>query len=98
MHTKFDDVYSLRQKTTGGWPCWPYCPVKKYAQKGQMPICGLVMDTRPLTASGSQEEVEPIVYVGLNLFKSWTKEEFEKCEKLKFDSMDHLVADGWMVD
>ena len=81
-----DDVEFLRQ---GKWPNWPFCPVKRY-EKGELQ-CGLVYDNM-------DDGVVPMVLM-INLFAlSITEEVYDGLEKHKYDSIELLVADGWMVD
>lgn len=83
---QFDDVKFL--DNPGAWPCWPLCPVKRYEQTDDaMPNCGVVIT-----------EV-PIVYE-TNMFAllTMTSAEIEALKKHKYDSMEELVADGWLVD
>jgi hypothetical protein len=82
----------MRQEYSGGWPRWPYLPVKKSNPKAGFPTCGILIDSGPL---GKGVEVKPIVY-NHNLFDSrpmgWTK------ILAQYSSLEELVDDGWVVD
>jgi len=81
-----DDVKFLNRPNV--WPCWPLCPVKRYEPANDgFPVCGIVI------------EKVPIVYE-TNMFalSGMTSVEIEALKKHKYDSMEELVADGWLVD
>jgi hypothetical protein len=81
----------------GMWPTWPACPVKNHRlSQESMPICGLVFDNNPLSVGG-RVKCTPTVFI-LNMFRGWTKEEYDNCKKFKYDTIEEMVAAGWQVD
>lgn len=65
------------------WPCWPVCPVKR----------------NDLTELGIVFGGQPIVYeTNMFMLPEMTPENLEQMKKHKYDSMEELVADGWLVD
>lgn len=68
------------------WPSWPVCPLTKGEQTG------LVVDG--MTDS-------PVVVYLINLWALKTGPlgpQLEGVEKVKYDSIEALLADGWKVD
>lgn len=83
----FDDVQFLSDPDR--WPKFPICPVKRYSKKDKhgFPECGVV------TATGIA------VVVVISMFElPITEEEYEKLTKYRYESMEDLVTDGWLVD
>lgn len=81
-----DDVSFLNRPEM--WPCWPVAPVKSHNPKhggDNAPACGLVL------AGHSR-------VVMLNMFQGWTPEQYKEAKKWEYDTIEALVADGWMVD
>ena len=70
-------------KDPDNWPNWPVCPVKCYIDEEL--ICGLLF-------AGT------ITVYKLNMFSGWTKEEFEKAKKWKYETIEDMINDGWRVD
>lgn len=83
---QFDDAKFLNNPNE--WPCWPVCPVKRYEPTDDgLPNCGIVIGGRP------------IVYeTNMFMLPEMTPENLEQMKKHKYDSMEELVADGWLVD
>lgn len=74
-------------RTPDEWPNWPLCPVKKRMVTNVANDVGLVIEG----PSGT----EPVVFL-CNLWR--VKEDFDTATQLKYESLEALVADGWMVD
>ncbi len=72
-------------KTPGKWPAWPFLPLKRSLD--QRPCMGLLIE--------SDGNVLPVVILR-NLFDYETP--LSKCQKVEYDSLEALVADGWRVD
>lgn len=82
----------------GNWPRWPFCPVKRYNKKEYLPECGIVTDIAPLSDKQHPNgKCEPVVRI-LNLFIGWTGEEYNSAKKYEYESLDAMLADGWVVD
>ena len=64
------------------WPTWPVLPVKR---RGSMDV-GLMLE-------GQGNKAAPIVYL-TNLFIR----DFENCEQKKYEDLEGVVDDGWVVD
>ena len=71
------------------WPRWPLLPVKRYPEGANDLQPGVIVAGYP-----------KIVYLkNLWEFKSgFLPEQLEGVEKIKYDSVESLVADGWVVD
>lgn len=82
---KFDDVAFL--KDVNRWPNWPICPVKRYENVHSFPLCGVTFAT----------DTKPMVKI-LNMFGGWSQEEFDKAKTFNYNSIEEMVADGWVVD
>lgn len=93
MKSKDPETEKALMQDPDDWPCWPMLPVKRYSTKeGSWPETGLMI-AKSNVAGG----VEPTVYM-LNLFGEHTIKEFIECKKHKYESLDALVDDGWIVD
>jgi len=74
------------------WPNWPVCPVKRscsdkqYIEGDDRPQCGVVFD-----------QPKPTVY-RVNMFSIGPSTDLTKFEKHEYESLEALVADGWVVD
>lgn len=72
------------------WPNFPLCSVKRHREGGGMPDCGTVL-ALPTTV--------PVVYsASMFSFVKMSKDEIRSVPQHKYESVDDLVADGWMVD
>lgn len=91
----FDDLAFLQ--CARSWPNYPCCPVKR--QDNTVPN-GLVQ----LGTVVGLEEAEPTVYlVGMpRLMGSFLtikeKDPLKKFNQIAYNSLEELVADGWLVD
>ena len=76
------------------WPAWPFLPVKKHSSTpGEWPECALMADL----GNAGFSNVLPVIYEG-NLF-NFGNEPFDKDKVIaRYESIDALVADGWVVD
>lgn len=71
------------------WPAWPLLPIKRNTSKADGPECCILFAT---------EKPWEVVY-DCNLFDlPTTIGEMKKRVKYKYDSVDSLLADGWIVD
>jgi hypothetical protein len=84
-------------KNAAQWLTWPFVPVKTNTNKSiakewndMFPVCGLVFE-------GEGNAARPTV-VKLNMFQSWTPEQFEAAPKKVYDSIEAMLDDGWEVD
>lgn len=87
VYTNQDHIEMINDEDR--WPCWPALPVKnnQIEEVGDIhPICGLIF-------SGNLTTV-----VKLNLFMGFTEELYNKAKKWKYNSVEELIADGWVVD
>ncbi len=71
------------------WPAWPYLPLKRYPKGRSGPeVCLLVATERPYEALYAH-----------NLFHlPPTRDEFLAGKKYVYETVDALLADGWIVD
>ena len=72
-------------KSPESWPHFPLCPVKRYEQEDKPPRTGVVLSSQPNTV------------VGLNVFLV-SREKFKTAERWEYDSVEAVVADGWLID
>ena len=77
-----------RMQQLDQWPRWPVLPVKKYKEQGQMPALGVMHINHVLPNDG-----KPRVYE-CSMFDQITDE----THFVEYDSLEALVADGWMID
>ncbi len=72
------------------WPNVVILPVKKHIATGKMPQMGLVMQpSRELPRLAPH----PVVYLG----NMWDPE-LKISDVIEYESLEALVADGWVVD
>lgn len=71
------------------WPLWPLLPVKKYPQPGCAPIVGVL-------AAGQGPKVYLIGI--LDVKTGLLGDVLDGVPTKDFNSFEHLVAEGWMVD
>lgn len=64
-------------------PYYPFSCVKKYID--DQVVCGVVLHG------------ETTVYC-VNLFSLKNGKNFKNCKQQKYETLDQLLADGWMVD
>lgn len=71
------------------WLHWPICPVKRFTNPKDMPECGLVW----------AGELTHVYIQNLCLMVSGAVEpQFKDCKKYEYESLQEMLADGWMVD
>lgn len=74
-----------------GWPCWPFLPVKKRGDDNCFPwVMGVIAET-------DNVGWRTTVYVGANMYM-FREKPLSACERKTYESVEALVADGWMVD
>lgn len=72
----------------GKYPYFPFLPVKRYKDGQRMPEVGFIF-------YGEFNKV----YL-MNLFRFWEEKEvtLESLPTVRYDTVDELLADGWVVD
>lgn len=77
------------------WGLWPYLPIKRYPQ-GKSIECGLlrVYETQRCIQRGEKLPVFSAFVYKLPP----TVEEFLATKFLEYDSVEALIADGWVID
>lgn len=72
------------------WPCWPMLPIKRESRdpKTNWPEVAILIDA---------EGVKTTVVLS-NMYALSEERAFEKAEKIVYNSVDDLLADGWEVD
>lgn len=85
-----EDKWFIENPDKGsGWPYWPVLPVKKNPifEDGN---CGVLLDTGNIMG---KPVVKPVVYL-TNLYVL----DIKNCPKKEYESIDAMLADGWVVD
>ena len=82
-----DDLKMMR--SPGRWPAWPFLPVKRTVD-GEQECAVMVEESMSGTAT-------PIVYL-VNLFALKEAGSLSKVENRRYESLEAVVADGWVVD
>lgn len=98
----FDDLAFFQDPDR--WPNQPLCPVKnpRILQDGSprtnggMPACGLLYENTTPVISGLPR-VQPIVYL-VGLFDDRQGKPIKSFPAKQYDSLEAMVADGWIVD
>lgn len=71
------------------WPCRPVLPVKRYSKKpGAFPDCGLLWENGKY----------PNTVFLTNMYDIKSTKDLESVKKEEYDSLDALLAAGWIVD
>lgn len=86
---KSEEQQSLEfMKTPRNWPNF-VLPVKSRTRReaGNFPVCGIMIEE-------SEGVTRPVVYI--NDF--WAPKPLAQCETFTYESLDAVVADGWVVD
>lgn len=81
-------------KNPGLWPQWPVLPVKRYRERGQMPDCAVLIDAgepQPTVFQINPYDI-PAGDLRENIINN------PKVKHTKYDTLEALMADGWMVD
>jgi len=89
-----DDVAFL--KNPDNWPNWPVCPIKRIVDDSRQ--CALVFDHNNKDIIVARLNMFRWVEDGYGNFREWTKEDFDNSEKWEYDTVEDLIADGWIVD
>lgn len=78
---------------TWSWPNFPILPVKNYklVKPGEMPECGVI--TASQVGAGGKIQV---LMVNIWALTKETKE--EDLQKMDYDSLDAMLAAGWVGD
>jgi hypothetical protein len=72
-----------------GWPHWPTLPVKQYQPNGGWPKVGILFDR----SAGS---IEPVIVYEHNIYAA---KAFDENKVLaRYDTIEAMVADNWVVD
>jgi hypothetical protein len=71
------------------WPHWPVLPVKNYqlVKPGEFPECGILF---------ASDLEKPVIYI-MNLFTIGHVRK-EDVKQFKFESLDAMLAAGWIGD
>jgi hypothetical protein len=79
------------------WGAWPYCPLKRGNCSRLDKNLGFLLATEE-HADACKGKGKFVVYLAYMFAPPKGKEEYDACPKLEYDSVDALLADGWMVD
>jgi len=74
------------------WLCWPLFPVKKAGRGSELGDLGFVFATKELVG-----RTEFVVYLG-NMYEAIAGRAIRDFPQQKYDTIDALLADGWMGD
>ncbi len=81
-------------KFCGGWPCWPYLPIKRGEHYPE--------DCMLLWAGNWSDDNTPRFPLAVYNCNLWslpkTVEEFKAKKFKEYESVEALLADGWVVD
>lgn len=79
------------------WPLWPFLPVKRYIRE-KLAECGILIDRNKLgdPINPNHESLSTVLMVPIFLIKK--KGKLEDSKKVKYESVDKMLDDGWMVD
>jgi len=83
---KHDDVAFL--KNCDSWPNYPVCPIKRGKIKDDTLCCALVY----------AHNGKCILVMELNIFDNPSDDECKDAKSWNYDTVEDLVADGWIVD
>lgn len=85
------EIQMMNQKYPGGWPCWPFLPIKRSMSFGG-PQCGVIRDIGPLMQG---VKVESVIYS----YYIYSDKPFDPSKVIaRYDSIEAMVDDGWVVD
>ena len=88
---KFDDKKMVQNPAS--WPCWPLLPLKRRKGNGEWPDLGFVVEAEGHYPKLSNGKItlfaEPMPYEPKDL---------KDIKQVTYDSVDALLADGWIVD
>ena len=85
------ELAMMRQQYSGGWPLWPFLPIKRSMSFGGSDY-GVLLDSGPI---GKGIKVEPIFYD----YSPWASGPLDRNKiKAKYNSLEEMVDDGWIVD
>ena len=89
---EFDHVTFIKDPVR--WPCWPLLPVKKYTSQVSFPTVGLVFAIQGYSLHTVYEtNMFDLCHDGDNM-----QEKLAKVTKHEYESVEAMVADGWIVD
>lgn len=82
-----------------GWPHWPFLPMKQRLEKHSCPNPGLIFDKTPLLKKIDRNaECYRTVYFANFWAVASGEVKLSTAEKKVYESVDAMIADGWMVD
>ena len=91
------DAAFIRQLHPGGWPQWPYLPMKRSTDKGLE--AGTLMDKQPFGKPlDPNHPCNRTVYVVSVWAVSAGKAKFSTAPIKIYDSVEAMLLDGWEVD
>lgn len=91
------DAAMIRNPDT--WPSWPYLPMKKRDKNGRQwgsveDKCGGVLMATEETCKNGHPTIHHVYLFGLPK----TREEFRAAPTTRYDSIEAILADGWVID
>ena len=78
------------------WGQFPYLPMKRGDWMNDDEGLGIIFN--PVKVALNPETFKPIVRIANLLFAPHTMGEIEKLQKFEYDSIEAMIADGWVVD
>lgn len=69
------------------WPMYPFLPIRRRGKPGAFPECRVISADKPLR----------VVEAGLYALPK-TKAEFDALPFKDYETLNELLADGWIVD
>lgn len=94
MNQTFNDLAFLTDSQK--WPNYPICPVKNYqhTKPGSFPEMGIVV-----APEGAGPAIPTVILCNMwSLVEAYQKGETQGIEKKEYNSLEELLADGWVVD
>lgn len=79
-------------KAFASWWTWPFCPVKRGNNSLKDKNLGFLLATE------EHSKGKMVIYHLYMFLAPFSKEQLEAADKTQYDSIDAMLADGWVVD
>ena len=93
--TQFNDKAFIANP--GKWPNWPLLPVKRHTKDRSGPECGILIDNQPI-GDKLDPEHKSLRTIFLTSMFALKKTDLKTVEKKEYESVEKMLADGWIVD